>query len=79
MTYDARRLELHHLANDRSESKDVAKDHPDIVARLTKLALDWKASLPEKPNPECISKEPQQPARKNVPLKQPKKLAHGEI
>ena len=47
--------ELHHLTDDRAEAADVAKDHPEIVARLTKLALDWKATLPEKPNPECIS------------------------
>jgi arylsulfatase A-like enzyme len=67
MTYDAKRLELHQLVNDRSESKDVSKDHPDIVARLSKLALDWKASLPETPHADCISKEPQQPARKRQP------------
>jgi len=55
LTYDAQRVELHHLINDRAESKDVAKGHPEVIARLTKLALDWKASLPDKPNPECIS------------------------
>ena len=56
MTYDAKRVELHHLINDRAEAKDVTKEHPDIVERLTKLAFDWKASLPDKPNPECISR-----------------------
>ena len=56
LTYDAQRVELHHLINDRAESKDMAKEHPEIVARLTKLALEWKANLPEKPNPECISR-----------------------
>ena len=56
LTYDAKQVELHHLIDDRAESKDVAKDHPDVVARLTKLALNWKATLPEKPNPECISR-----------------------
>ena len=67
MTYDAKRLELHQLINDRAEANDVAKDHPDIVARLSKLALDWKASLPEKPNPDCISRGPQPPAAKKRP------------
>jgi N-acetylgalactosamine-6-sulfatase len=57
MTEDAKRVELHQLVNDRAEAKDVAKEHPEIVARLSKLVLDWKATLPEKPNPECISKE----------------------
>jgi N-acetylgalactosamine-6-sulfatase len=53
---DAQRLELHQLKNDRAESIDVSQTHPDIVARLTKLALDWKATLPTSPNPDCITK-----------------------
>ncbi len=55
MTDDVQRVELHDLSNDRAEALDVAKDHPAIVARLSKLALEWKATLPEKPNPECIT------------------------
>ncbi len=55
MTADAKRVELHRLTDDRAEAADVAKEHPDIVARLTKLALDWKATLPTAPNPECLS------------------------
>jgi len=55
MTDDAKRVELHRLSDDRAEATDVAKDHPDIVARLTKLALDWKTTLPAKPNPECLT------------------------
>ncbi len=57
LTDDETRAELHNLANDRAEAIDVAKDNPEIVARLTKLALEWKATLPEKPNPECITKQ----------------------
>lgn len=56
LTNDAQRVELHHLFNDRAESKDVAPQHPAIVERLTKLALAWKATLPDKPSPECISR-----------------------
>jgi len=56
LTDDAKRVELHRLAEDRAESKDVAKEYPEIVARLTKLVLDWKVTLPEKSNPDCISK-----------------------
>jgi arylsulfatase A-like enzyme len=57
MTYDGQRFELHNLINDRAEAveKNFAKEHPELVARLSKLALEWKASLPEKPNPECVS------------------------
>jgi N-acetylgalactosamine-6-sulfatase len=58
MTDDAKRVELHHIPEDRAEATDVAKGNPDIVARLTRLALDWKATLPTKPNPACVSKLP---------------------
>ena len=54
LTHDATRVELHRLADDRAEAADVAEKHLDVVARLTKLALDWKATLPEKPDPACI-------------------------
>jgi N-acetylgalactosamine-6-sulfatase len=53
---DAKRAELFDLAKDRAEATNVAKDHPEIVVRLTKLALAWKATLPEKLNPACVSK-----------------------
>jgi len=55
LTYDASRVTLHRLVDDRAEATDVAKENPAIVARLTQLALEWKASLPEKPSPDCIS------------------------
>jgi N-acetylgalactosamine-6-sulfatase len=55
LTDGAQRIELHHLTHDRAEATDVSKDHPDIVARLSKMALDWKATLPTQPNPECLS------------------------
>jgi len=58
LTEEAQRVELHRLTGDRAEARDQAKDHPDIVARLTTLALDGKATLPEKPNPDCVSQQP---------------------
>lgn len=61
MTDDARRVELHDLGDDRAEAADVAKDHSEIVTRLSKLALDWKATLPAKPNPDCITQQSLQP------------------
>lgn len=57
ITYDAKRVELHHLSNDRAEAKDVAKEHRAVVARLAKLAKDWKSTLPIKPDPSCIGEE----------------------
>lgn len=56
LTGDGRRIELYDLARDRGEANDVAAGHPEVVARLSRLALDWKATLPEHPNPDCISK-----------------------
>lgn len=55
MTYAGSRVELHNPASDRSESKDLAKSNPEVVARLTKLAHDWKATLPKSPDERCIS------------------------
>jgi N-acetylgalactosamine-6-sulfatase len=74
LTADAKRVELHHITEDRAEAIDVAKDYPDIVARLTRLALDWKATLPEKPNPECISKEPSTSMPNKVPVNRRKSV-----
>ncbi len=58
MADEGKRVELHRLTDDRAEASDVAQNHPDIVARLTKLALDWKATLPTTPNPECLTNVP---------------------
>jgi len=75
MTYDASRVELHQLINDRAEAKDVAKENPEIVARLSRLVLDWKSSLPDRPNPECISKTPQAPTKKGKPATRTRPVA----
>lgn len=57
MTEDAKRVELHNLKTDRAEEagQDLSKAHPDIVARLTKMILEWKATLPMEVDPDCIS------------------------
>jgi hypothetical protein len=63
---------LYRIPNDRAETLNVTKDHPEIVSRLTKLALDWKTTLPKKPNPDCLTTvlDPVKPA-------QPKKGANN--
>jgi N-acetylgalactosamine-6-sulfatase len=55
LTADAQRVALHRVTTDRAEAADVAQANPAIVARLTRLALDWQATLPAKPDPACIS------------------------
>jgi hypothetical protein len=46
---------LYRIPNDRAEKTNLTKDHPEIVSRLTKLALDWKATLPKKPDADCLT------------------------
>jgi N-acetylgalactosamine-6-sulfatase len=60
-TFDGQRVELHNLKSNRTEdiSKDQSKDHPEIVARLSKLVRDWYATLPTKADPSCLA-EPQE-------------------
>lgn len=60
LTADAKRVELYHLPEDHAETANVAGSHPDVVSRLSQMALDWKRTLPEKPNPDCLTKEPLQ-------------------
>ncbi|MEN9633254.1 MAG: Arylsulfatase [Verrucomicrobiota bacterium] len=55
LTTDAKRVALHRLTTDPTEAIDVAKDHPEIVARLTQLALAWQATMPTAADPACIS------------------------
>lgn len=57
-TFEGQRVELHNLKSNRAEdvAKDQSKAHPAIVARLTKLALDWNATLPTRADPSCVAK-----------------------
>ncbi|GAB6164146.1 sulfatase-like hydrolase/transferase [Thermostilla marina] len=73
LTYDAQRVELHRVTEDRTESRDVAKEHPEIVARLTEMALAWKASLPAEPDPTCIDHK----TRSQTPQTQPSAAARS--
>lgn len=75
MTYDASRVELHDLRADRAEEKDVAAAHPEVVARLSKLARDWKATLPAHPDPAFIDRAGREKVRK--PAKDAKKARPG--
>ena len=64
LTADATRAELYNLAKDRAEAKNVANEHPEIVSRLKKLVLEWKATLPAAPDPTCISTTDRQEVKK---------------
>ncbi len=41
-------LELYDMKNDREETRNVAAEHPDVVARLSAAADAWRAELGDK-------------------------------
>ncbi len=50
--YDGEQSQLFDLAQDRSETTNVASLHPQIVAKLTKKLLAWHHSLPPDNGPK---------------------------
>ncbi|RMD76271.1 MAG: N-acetylgalactosamine 6-sulfate sulfatase (GALNS), partial [Lentisphaerae bacterium] len=59
---DGKQLELYRLSVDREERNNLVSKYPEITARLKKMVLEWKATLPEQPDPRCVTKSVQQPA-----------------
>jgi arylsulfatase A-like enzyme len=51
-----RRAELYRLSEDRGEERDVADEHPGIVARLSAMVTEWAATLPGSPDESCIGR-----------------------
>lgn len=43
---DGAGAQLYDVVADREEAKNVAAEHPSVVARLSELALSWRKSLP---------------------------------
>ena len=46
---DRSRVELYDIPQDPTELNNVSEHHPEIVERLSKVALDWQATLPKGP------------------------------
>jgi uncharacterized sulfatase len=44
--YDGSQPQLYDMESDRGETKNLAAEHPEIVARLTAAVLAWHGSLP---------------------------------
>jgi N-acetylgalactosamine-6-sulfatase len=61
MTYGGERVELHNMKTDRAEEvgKDLSKKYPEVVARLSKMAIAWHATLPVTADPSCLSSAPE--------------------
>jgi N-acetylgalactosamine-6-sulfatase len=51
------RVELHNLAKDPHEKKNLAEREPERTVRLAKMAIEWRDSLPKTPPADCISKQ----------------------
>ena len=73
VTDDAKRAELYRLPDDWAEAKNLAKENPEIVARLTRSLAAWKATLPKEPSPEFITKEGRGESRRKAKSKQKEK------
>ncbi len=52
-----RQVELFRFPNDRLERSNLRGEQTDEVRRLQALLESWKATLPEKPNEKCFSRE----------------------
>ncbi|MCW1883524.1 sulfatase-like hydrolase/transferase [Luteolibacter flavescens] len=50
--YDGSQGRLFDLATDPAESKNIAVEKPEIVARLSKAAVEWHASMPPDEGPK---------------------------
>ena len=54
---DSSHIELYNITSDPFEKTDHKKTKPAVVARMSKLLTDWKATLPSGPDKKCFSKE----------------------
>lgn len=64
-----RRAELHNVVTDRAQSKNLAAEQPERVARMTAEIEKWFATLPKTVDPALQSKEGRRPAAKTAPAK----------
>jgi uncharacterized sulfatase len=56
--YDGSKAELYDLDRDRAESTNLAKEHPDVVARLASSVVRWHKSLPPDHGPALANVPP---------------------
>ena len=76
--YDGGDAELYDMEKDRGETKNLAAEHPELVARLTKVCIDWHNSLPPDNGPIMV-RNPKKSAKKSVyDLKQGDDLSGGK-
>lgn len=66
--YDGAEPELFDMENDRGEKRNVAEEHPRLVAGFTKSCIAWHKSLPPDNGPQLVGG-----FRRNPPKKSNKK------
>ncbi|MBL61828.1 MAG: N-acetylgalactosamine-6-sulfatase [Opitutae bacterium] len=76
--YDGTDAELYDMEKDRGETKNLADKHPELVARLTKVCIDWHKSLPPDNGPSMIHKPKKRTKKSAFDLKQGENLSGGE-
>ena len=76
--YDGSESELFDMEADRGETKNLAAKYPELVARLTKVCIDWHNSLPPDNGPNMIRKPKKRPAKALYELKQGENLSGVE-
>jgi hypothetical protein len=76
--YDGSDAELFDMETDRSETRNLAAKHPELVNRLTKACIEWHKSLPPD-NGHKMVRIPKKSTTKSVyNLKQGENLSGGE-
>jgi uncharacterized sulfatase len=61
--YDGSKPKLYDLEADRGETKDLAAEKAEVVARLTKLVVAWHKSLPADKGAELAGGAPAKPKK----------------
>jgi N-acetylgalactosamine-6-sulfatase len=68
MNEQLRRIELYDLHQDRMQKTNVAAQQPERVASMVTAIQNWKRTLPEAPNPECVAR-PATPVSTGKPIR----------
>jgi len=68
VNYDGSRPQLYDLDADASESRNLVRQHPDVVARLKKAVIEWNATIPGDAGDPSYAQDKQ-----NAPLNRKKK------
>ena len=64
--YDGTQPQLYDLANDRSETTNIASQHVEIVNRMTQALLSWHQSLPPDNGALLAKEKPSKPGKKKA-------------